>query len=118
MHLFPALPYTPKIFRSAKESVVVMYLWDTKAREDLAAGLRAKVETYEEWYAGLDASLSRVIVRVDKTVDGEVVESVRLPAGLDERREWFSELWPPRIMGEVVAAIAAGAYDDELVGKS
>lgn len=118
MSLFPPIPYTPSTFRNASTSVQVFYHWNAEARSELMTALNDPGSTFADWYAKVDGPLSRLISHIEIRVDGVLSNSITLPTTSEARRDWFDKEWPPRLLGEVCGAIAAGAYDDSLAKKS
>jgi hypothetical protein len=119
MSILPPLPYSPSLFRSSPDSVVVFYRWDLVAREELRSALNATGATdFAGWLDAVEGPLAALIDRIEVRPSGEDLQVHRIPSSKEERRKWFENNLPSRLVGEVCGAIVAGAYDSELVGKS
>lgn len=118
MVLFPPIPYTPAVFHNQAEQLVVYYLWDPAARDELRNALQERQEDFAAWYATMDKALQRLLVRVERRRDGALVETLHAPSTFDERLQWYQHQWPPRVLGELCGAIVGGVYDGAALGKS
>ncbi|CAB4150432.1 hypothetical protein UFOVP567_32 [uncultured Caudovirales phage] len=119
MSILPPLPYSPALFRSSPDSVTIFYRWNLAAREELRAALNSTGATdFAGWLDAIEGPLALLIDRIEVRPSGEDLQVHRIPADKVERRQWFENNLPSRLVGEVCGAIVAGAYDSELVGKS
>ena len=119
MSILPPLPYSPSLFRSSPDSVTIFYRWDLVAREELRAALNTSGATdFAGWLDAIEGPLASLIDRVEVQPSGQDLQVHRIPTSKEERRKWFENNLPSRLVGEVCGAIVAGAYDSELVGKS
>jgi hypothetical protein len=118
MSILPPLPYSPKVFKSSPDSVTVFYTWDLVAREELKTALNnTTASDFAGWLDAIEAPLTTLIDRIEVRRAGEDLQVHRLPVDKEERRQWFENNLPSRLVGEVCGAICAGAYDSELLGK-
>jgi hypothetical protein len=117
--ILPPLPYSPSLFKSSDDSVVIYYRWNLVAREELRAALNSTTATdYTGWLDAVEDPLSLLIDRIEVRPSGQDLQVYRIPTAKDERRKWFEDNLPSRLVGEICGAIVAGAYDTGLVGKS